>query len=967
MRRQASVVAVLLVSIVSGLAAGAAAQGTQTGALRGTVLDEQGLPIPGVTVTITSPQMQGSRAGVTADDGTFVFRQLPAGTYGVLYERAAFGASSQAADVPLGGEFEGTVTMHAAGISEEVQVVGEAPAPLSAPAVGLNVRNGDIDALATSRTLQGIATLAPGLTENSPNAGQVVINGAFAFDNIFMVNGVDVNDNLFGSPQGLFIEEAIQETQVLTSGIGAEYGRFSGGVVNAITRSGGNSFRGSYRLNLTNPAWAGETPFEEAQGTQHDSNLSLTHESTMGGPLVRDRLWFFGAGRLANTTTAEALQLTGVPYSLGDLNRRGEIKLTGTLRPNHTLQGGFLDNSRLQTNRPTFPEFSIDASVIQDRRTPNWYGFTTYRGVVKNNVLAEAQWSHRDFSITGAGGVDPEIVNSPFLTLTQRFGHYNAPYFDVGDPEQRNNRQVTGSLTSFLQGAGRHELKGGYEFFRSQKTGGSSQSATDYVFSADYAVDGTGAPVFDAEGRLVPVFVPGATMIQNWLPVRGAVLNVDTQSVYLQDHWIVNRHWTADAGVRYERVRSEATGGIVGVDTDTLVPRLAAAFDPRGDGRVVFKTTYGHYSGRYNEAQIAANSNVGEPDLLLGRYTGPAGQGRSFAPGFDPANYSTIYGSFPTVNVFFAPGLSSPITREFTFSTGAALGRRAHGEASYVWRDTSNFIEDFSELANGATTVVRQGFDVGTFTNRIFRNTNLARRNYQGAVLQGRYQATTGWRLEGHWTVQLQNDGNYEGEAMNQPGVPGPIGNYPEVFTEARHYPTGRLANFQRHRARVWSIYDFGMGRFGGMSLSGLLRAESGRVYDLVAKGLPLSDVQVGLLQGLGYADQPSDQNVYFGRGTETLPGYAVLDASVNYNIPLWGEMRPWLKLDLFNLLNNRTLIGFDTTVLPDPDGPVDDLGLPTRYIKGPSFGQATGNSDFPRVLGAGGGAAFRMAFGLRF
>jgi hypothetical protein len=281
MRRQASVVAVLLALIVSGLAAGAYAQGTQTGALRGRVLDEQGLPIPGVTVTIASPQMQGSRSGVTAEDGTFVFRQLPAGTYGVLYERAAFGAASHAADVPLGGEFEGTVTMHAAGISEEVQVVGDAPAALSAPAVGLNVRAGEIDALATSRTLQGIATLAPNLTENSPNAGQVVINGAFAFDNIFMLNGVDVNDNLFGSPQGLFIEDAIQETQVLTSGIGAEYGRFSGGVVNAITRSGGNIFRGSYRLNLTNPAWTRETPFEEAQGIEHEGKLSLTHESTL--------------------------------------------------------------------------------------------------------------------------------------------------------------------------------------------------------------------------------------------------------------------------------------------------------------------------------------------------------------------------------------------------------------------------------------------------------------------------------------------------------------------------------------------------------------------------------------------------------------------------------------------------------------------------------------------------------------
>ena len=147
-------------------------------------------------------------------------------------------------------------------MSQSVQVVAETPGPIATPVVGLNIRQNEVEALATSRTLQGIATLSPALTDNTPNAGQVIINGAFAFDNVFMLNGVDVNDNLFGSPQNLFIEDAIEETQVLTSGITAEYGRFSGGVINAVTKSGGNTFSGSFRVNLTNPAWVNETPFE---------------------------------------------------------------------------------------------------------------------------------------------------------------------------------------------------------------------------------------------------------------------------------------------------------------------------------------------------------------------------------------------------------------------------------------------------------------------------------------------------------------------------------------------------------------------------------------------------------------------------------------------------------------------------------------------------------------------------------
>ena len=84
-------------------------------------------------------------------------------------------------------------------------------------------------------------------------------------DNVFLVDGVDVNDNLFGTANSLFVEDAIQETQVLTSGISAEYGRFSGGVINVITRSGGNDFSGSYRLNMYKPSWTSVTPFRTGE------------------------------------------------------------------------------------------------------------------------------------------------------------------------------------------------------------------------------------------------------------------------------------------------------------------------------------------------------------------------------------------------------------------------------------------------------------------------------------------------------------------------------------------------------------------------------------------------------------------------------------------------------------------------------------------------------------------------------
>src|SRR6185295_11677481 len=113
------------------------------------------------------------------------------------------------------------------------------------------------------------------------------------------------------------------------------------------------------------------------------------------------------------------------------------------------------------------------------------------------------------------------IIDSPILSLNQLTAgnpaHYNGQYFDASDPENRNNSQVTGNLTYFLNSGsiGRHELKGGYEFFRSQRTGGNSQSPTGYVFDSDYATDASGSARLDANGFMIPVFVPGESLIEN--------------------------------------------------------------------------------------------------------------------------------------------------------------------------------------------------------------------------------------------------------------------------------------------------------------------------------------------------------------------------------------------------------------------------------------------------------------------
>lgn len=969
--RSGRTLAVLALSaaLLVALHSTALAQGRQTGTIRGSVVDAQGLVLPGVTVTVRSDALQGLRSTVTDINGNYQILALPPGEYGVVFELSGFADVNEMATVSLGGDVGVNAAMAPAGVVETVQVVGVVPTPIETTVASSNITADEVNALPTSRQPWRVAELQPGLTDNTPNAGQVTINGAFAYDNIFLVDGVDINDNLFGVANALFVTEAIQETQVLTSGISAEYGRFSGGVINVITKSGGNAFSGSYRLTMFKPSWAAHTPFED---TPREGDLidNLDHEYTFGGPVVRDRLWFFYSGLLTRQSGTDTFNETAIGYNTSTNQDRNQFKLTATLAPGHTLSGNYLRRAYIDTDS-TF-SFSVVPSTITGRERPQDLFVTTYRGALSDDIFAEVQYSQKRHGFRGGGGTSTDIFDSPFLTRTQSLAHYNAPYFDATDPEDRNNRQITGNVTWFLSSreAGSHSLKAGFERFTTTRTGGNSQTATGWVFRTNYAVGPDGGPVLEGD-ELVPIFTPGPLTIGlNWLATRGAQIDIHTTSYFVNDEWALNEHFSFNLGVRGEVIDSEATpGNITTVDTSSVVPRLGVAYDPLGDGRFTIQSTYSHYAGKYSEAQFAEITNVGNPDLLIGVYTGPPGQGGDFAPGFDVNNYFIVDGSFATQNVFFDPDLKSPLTKEFTVSAGGTLGNRGYLKGTYIRRRAGNFIEDFIDTTTGQTELMYEGRSYGMFVNEVFRNTDLLERNYDALQFDGRYSVTSRFQLDGSYTVQLRNEGNFEGEGTNQPGVPSIAFDYPEVFTPARNYPFGRLNDFQRHKIRIWGIYNLGLGPAGNADLAGIWRYNSGQTYSLVAGGVPLTGRQEMILDELGYANVPTSQSLYFdARGTEDFKGYGLFDVSVQYQIPIWRTAEPFFKFELLNVFNNDTLIGWDTRVEPDYDGPVDDLGLPLNYIEGPRFGEGTSAGDYPPWRAAlDGGRAYLMSLGFRF
>jgi hypothetical protein len=350
-------------------------------------------------------------------------------------------------------------------------------------------------------------------------------------------------------------------------------------------------------------------------------------------------------------------------------------------------------------------------------------------------------------------------------------------------------------------------------------------------------------------------------------------------------------------------------------------------------------------------------------------YVGPNGQGFDFEPGFNLANYVAIGANVPTANVFFVDGLTSPKTNEFTLALGREFARDGYVKGTYSWRKASDFIEDFINDPTAAGKVSASISGVTLNLDRVvFDNTNDLERNYQAFQLESRVRFTDKLFVEGHWTVQIKNHGNFEGEAANQPGNTSVVGDYPEMYSEARHFPYGRLDEFQRHKVRLWTSYNQQLGRFGSVDLGPIWRINSGLTYSLVATNVGTTPQQAAAAPGYLRTGRTS-ANLYFDElGSESFKGYALVDFQARYGIPVWKTVQPWVLFQVYNVFNNQKLIQWNTTVTQDPNSPLDSLGLRTGYTPSAAFGTGTANTHYPRwATGQNGSRTFVMAMGVRF
>ena len=277
----------LLSAVALFALAGAAAAQTTNGTISGHVADILGGALPGVAVTATSPNLQGVRIAVTSENGDYLIPVLPPGAYEISFELATFETVRRTVTLASTQVLPIDARMGPAGVGEEIVVVGRRVNVLTqTTTLATSFDQGSIAMLPTNRDINAPLLMAPGVHPSGPN-GAYSISGAASFESLFMVNGVTVNENTRGQPNTLFIEDAIQETTVATAGVSAEFGRFSGGMINVVTKSGGNLFSGSLRDSLANDNWRALTSLPGGAFIPNDRSRQYDRGCRRGFPVSR--------------------------------------------------------------------------------------------------------------------------------------------------------------------------------------------------------------------------------------------------------------------------------------------------------------------------------------------------------------------------------------------------------------------------------------------------------------------------------------------------------------------------------------------------------------------------------------------------------------------------------------------------------------------------------------------------------
>jgi hypothetical protein len=626
---------VAFVVALSALAAPTLAQvSATTGSINGKVSDATGGVLPGVTVTISSPNMQGTRTDVTDQQGDYRFPAVPPGEYRITYELTGFGTVLRE-NVRVGLGFTATVNteMRVATLQETVTVTGESPVvDVSNTTTATNFGQERLASLPNARDFWTVLAAAPAIVVNRIDvAGNAAgtQTGYSAYDTIAdqhrpMVEGI-VNTEGTGAAGWYYDYGSIDEVAVETKGHTAEM-PWPGVWSNFIAKSGGNTYHGKIHADYQNKSVQARNIEDTATflcpggrcGNLQPSDLNRLESyydlnGDVGGYLKKDKLWWYGSLRDQNIKVL----LPNFPVKPFETGLRNiSVKGTYALSTNNkiTAYGGW--GRKSQPNR-------LDTYLV---------GATTARHSSEESTWQQLYWGHTykvGYESVLSDASFAEIRGGQFRYVWPNYRYSENPaYQDIGNQivsggnrdgwfRTPSRNQIAGSLTYFKGGmAGEHSFKLGGEWFRETFTDERGVGVNGVMPGDVLHVLNNGAP---AE---VYLFATPSVSEQG----------LSTLGLYFQDSWRVNNRVTFNVGVRLDRYRAflpEQEGPPAGpfnptklsfaaidnlITFNEVVPRLGVVIDLTGAGRTVIKANYGRYAWNPGASGIGASVNENAPD-----------------------------------------------------------------------------------------------------------------------------------------------------------------------------------------------------------------------------------------------------------------------------------------------------------------------------------------------------------------
>ncbi len=648
----------IVIAILALFMAGIAfAQVSPSAKLEGKVVDETGAPLPGVSIEATSPKMVGKASAVSAGDGTFRLFSLPSGTYEITFTLQGFKTLIRKdVYVQLSQTIILNVTLTQAALEEQITVIGQSPLiDVKSTVKGQTMTKEVFMSLPRSRNFDGLLSTVPGV-QNEGITGGLSVDGATGTENMWYMDGTDITGVHIGTRAQGAVMELVEEVKVTASGYNAEFGGSMGGVVNVITRSGGNAFHGDLmayyedngmimqgkardylRLNPYNDRlfeYVNDDDILWKGGLNRDKYKRFEGVFNVGGYILKDRLWFFGSfnpqyGRtyadrqfLSDVGNVTANLPLAPMYNYYNKNFvwNGQFKLTAAPFKGMRMSASFVNN--FSKYRGSIPSIYGTGTKTYDWKKegidyPNLSGAVMFDYSASNNFLisgragyAMQNTTNQQINVPGrtwyfnysnsAYASDPFFIANP--TMIGPAGTTNGSTWQETKRNKLEKYSANLDLTYYMSLGGEHAWKAGAQLIRDQEDRftGAPFPRVNIYWGVGYYGLATGEPVLGDYGHY--------QIRSGWTSPYGWVWKVNRNSyaLYLQDSWTIAGRLTLNAGVRTESEYIPAFTADTQLEgyqdkpikfgfADKLAPRLGLVYDVFGDSSLKVFGSYGIY------------------------------------------------------------------------------------------------------------------------------------------------------------------------------------------------------------------------------------------------------------------------------------------------------------------------------------------------------------------------------------